>query len=405
MLNHGSVFATAGSVGLGLGLGLSTTKRCPTIAKQRRVSDSGSFKVGSIRFSRNSLGKPLQIEFQGYSGRNCGKEDCSRNYAVTEKGDGGSNRPPISDGNGGGGDDDDENDKNGNGAEEPELLNLAEAEAISAEKGVQLPNDFKVAAQGDGLRAETLNKFLQLQGLLFIGFLMHGLPWVRDRLIVDPKFLFKILAEVGIDSGCATVAEVRKRGEHFWDEFEFYLSDMVVGIVLDVALVSLLAPVAIVGKFPKCMQETGIRRWLGRLPSAVFESSIAGVREYTVMDRIACYFVKGIEYGIVGMGCGFVGQGAANSCMLLRRHLNGGATEGDVPIPPLVKTALVWGLFMAVSSNTRYQIVVGLEKLVDLSIAKKVPQVAYLTTIIIRFINNIIGGENFIDMARWAGVQ
>lgn len=32
-------------------------------------------------------------------------------------------------------------------------------------------------------------------------------------------------------------------------------------------------------------------------------------------------------------------------------------------------------------------------------------QVAYLTTTIIRFINNIIGGEQFIDMARWAGIQ
>lgn len=88
-----------------------------------------------------------------------------------------------------------------------------------------------------------------------------------------------------------------------------------------------------------------------------------------------------------------------------RRHLAGGASKDDVAVPPLIKTALVWGLFMGVSSNTRYQIVVGLERLVDLSIAKRVPQVAYVTTIIIRFVNNVIGGENFIDMARWAGVQ
>ena len=41
----------------------------------------------------------------------------------------------------------------------------------------------------------------------------------------------------------------------------------------------------------------------------------------------------------------------------------------------------------------------------DLTIAKKVPQAAYVATILIRFVNNIIGGEQFIDMARWAGVQ
>lgn len=71
----------------------------------------------------------------------------------------------------------------------------------------------------------------------------------------------------------------------------------------------------------------------------------------------------------------------------------------------MFKTALVWALFMGVSSNTRYQIVVGLERLVDMSIAKRVPQIAYFTTIGIRFVNNVIGGENFIDLARWAGVQ
>lgn len=51
------------------------------------------------------------------------------------------------------------------------------------------------------------------------------------------------------------------------------------------------------------------------------------------------------------------------------------------------------------------QTVFGLERLVDMTIAKKVPQIAYATTIGIRFVNNVIGGENFIDMARWAGVQ
>lgn len=51
------------------------------------------------------------------------------------------------------------------------------------------------------------------------------------------------------------------------------------------------------------------------------------------------------------------------------------------------------------------QIVFGLERLVDMTIARSVPQVAYGTTIAIRFVNNVIGGENFIDMARWAGVQ
>lgn len=67
----------------------------------------------------------------------------------------------------------------------------------------------------------------------------------------------QIGAEIAIDVCCATVAEVRKRGEKFWGEFEFYLSDLAVGMVLDIVLVTLLAPVAVIGKYPKAVESTG----------------------------------------------------------------------------------------------------------------------------------------------------
>lgn len=66
-----------------------------------------------------------------------------------------------------------------------------------------------------------------------------------------------MFSEVTIDCGCATVAEVRKRGDDFWCEFEFYLSDLIVGCVLDVVLVTLLAPVAVIGAHPNSAQATG----------------------------------------------------------------------------------------------------------------------------------------------------
>lgn len=88
-----------------------------------------------------------------------------------------------------------------------------------------------------------------------------------------------------------------------------------------------------------------------------------------------------------------------------RRALQGGAKEDDVEVPDLFRTTLVWGMFMGLSSNTRYQIVFGLERLVDSTVGRRRPLVSRYTTVGIRFVNNVIGGENFIDMARWAGVQ
>ena len=64
------------------------------------------------------------------------------------------------------------------------------------------------------------------------------------------------------------------------------------------------------------------------------------------------------------------------------------------------------GVFLAVSSNTRYQIINGLERLVEASpMAKQVPPVAMAFTVGVRFANNVYGGMQFVDWARLSGVQ
>lgn len=48
--------------------------------------------------------------------------------------------------------------------------------------------------------------------------------------------------QIVIDSVCATLAEIQKRGKDFWAEFELYAADLLVGIAVDIALVGMLAP-------------------------------------------------------------------------------------------------------------------------------------------------------------------
>lgn len=55
------------------------------------------------------------------------------------------------------------------------------------------------------------------------------------------------MLQIVIDSGCATFAEIKKRGKDFWAEFELYAADMLVGVVVDIALVGMLAPYARIG--------------------------------------------------------------------------------------------------------------------------------------------------------------
>lgn len=42
---------------------------------------------------------------------------------------------------------------------------------------------------------------MMYQKLFALKFLVMNVPWIRDRLIADSRFLFKVGAEILIDSG------------------------------------------------------------------------------------------------------------------------------------------------------------------------------------------------------------
>lgn len=308
-------------------------------------------------------------------------------------------------GNGGGGGG---GDGNGDGEEEREFGRILKFDDVIKEadaRGVRLPEDMLEAAKATGIREVFLQRYLDLQGSgWLLGFLMNSCSMFRDRMLADPSFLFKVGTEVVIDSCCATFAEVQKRGENFWAEFELFAADLLVGVVVDIALVGMLAPYARIGQRPVSRGLLGqMQRAYSSLPSSVFEAERPGCK-FTVKQRIASFFYKGVLYGSVGFGCGLIGQGIANLIMNTKRCIK--KSDEDVPVPPLVQSAVLWGVFLAVSSNTRYQIVNALEQVVEFSpLAKKIPPVAMAFTVGVRFANNIYGGMQFVDWARWSGVQ
>ncbi|CAH9080070.1 unnamed protein product [Cuscuta epithymum] len=306
-------------------------------------------------------------------------------------------------GGGGGG-----NENGGNDKEEDELGPILKFEEVMREaesRGAKLPADMLEAAKSVGIQKVLLLRYLDLQGSVWpLGPAIRSCSMLRNRMLVDPSFLFKVGAEIVIDTACATFAEVQKRGKDFWAEFELYAADMLVGVVVNVALVGLLAPYARIGQPSTSQGFLGrLQRSYGALPSSVFEAERPGCK-FTINQRMAAYFYKGILYGLVGFGCGIVGQGIANLIMTAKRSVK--KSEEDVPVPPLIKSAALWGVFLGISSNTRLQIVTGLERLVESSpAAKQYPPVAMAFTVGVRFANNVYAGMQFVDWARWSGVQ
>ncbi|XP_025014990.1 protein RETICULATA, chloroplastic isoform X2 [Ricinus communis] len=324
---------------------------------------------------------------------------------VGDCGTGGNGKfPSGGGGNGGGGDGESE----GEDIEEKEFGPILKYEEVMKEverRGASLPADMLDAAKGPGIRKLLLLRYLDLQGSGgILGFLMKSCSMLRNRMLADPSFLFKIGTEIVIDSCCATFAEIQKRGEDFWAEFELYVADLLVGVVVNVALVGMLAPYVRIGQPSVSKGFLGrLQHAYGALPSSVFEAERPGC-SFSLNQRIATYFYKGVLYGSVGFACGIIGQGIANLIMTAKRSIK--KSEDDIPVPPLLKSAALWGVFLAVSSNTRYQIINGLERVVEASpLAKQVPPVAMAFTVGVRFANNVYGGMQFVDWARWSGVQ
>ncbi|RZR92355.1 hypothetical protein BHM03_00020631, partial [Ensete ventricosum] len=279
-------------------------------------------------------------------------------------------------------------------------------------------------------------------------------------------------AQIVIDSCCATFAEVQKRGKDFWAEFELYAADLLVGIVVDIALVGLLAPYVRIGR-PSVSASTGflgsLKRGFEALPSSslflfltvflkpkdqaanlLFSNGLGHTFTRVQIDPIwlldleVCYtaayhsvqmtfvWLAYTEYLVVSCFSEFL--------FIMSRSVR--KSDEDIPVPPLVKSAVLWGMrinakhdsldksllyvefattscclipdesacnsgvFLAVSSNTRYQIVNGLERVVEASpFAKRIPPIAMAFTVGVRFANNIYGGMQFVDWARWSGVQ
>ncbi|KAJ0258833.1 Protein RETICULATA [Hirschfeldia incana] len=258
----------------------------------------------------------------------------------------------FNNGGGGGGDGGGGGGGGGEGGEEDyeekefgPLLKFEEVMRETEARGATLPSDMLESAKTFGIRKLILLRYLDLQSSAgILGFAIRSWSMLRNRMLADPSFLFKIGTEIVIDSCCATVAEVQKRGKDFWAEFELYVADLLVGVVVNVALVGMLAP------FVRFGQPSASSGFLGRmlnaynaLPSSVFEAERPGC-SFSAQQRLATYFYKGIMYGAVGFGCGIVGQGIANLIMTAKRSIN--KSEEDIPVPPLIKSAALWGIYI-----------------------------------------------------------
>ncbi|KAG6789484.1 hypothetical protein POTOM_005582 [Populus tomentosa] len=263
-------------------------------------------------------------------------------------GDGGVGGGGISGGGGGGNDDGgDAGSRNKNEA----ILALAEV-GRSLES---LPKDLAAAIEAGRVPGSIVSRYLELEkSAVFRWLLQFG--GFKERLLADDLFLTKVAIECGVGIFTKTAAELERRREKFTKELDFVFADVVMAIIADFMLVWLPAPTVSL-RPPLALSAGPVSKFFYSCPDNAFQVALAGT-SYSFLQRIGAILRNGAKLFAVGTGASLVGVGITNALINARKAFDK-SFAGEAEDVPILSTSVAYGVYMAVSSNLRYQILAG----------------------------------------------
>lgn len=214
-----------------------------------------------------------------------------------------------------------------------------------------------------------------------IGLFING--W-RARVLADPQFPFKVLMEELVGVSACVLGDMASRPNFGLNELDFVFCTLVVGSILNFVLMYLLAPTAVASSA------------VTSLPSYMFEPG-----PFSLLDRIGTFAYKGATFAGVGFAAGLAGTAISNGLIALRKLLDPEFETPNKP-PPTVLNATTWALHMGLSSNFRYQTLNGLEFVMEKALS---PGAFKTSVVVLRCLNNVLGGMSFVMLARLTGSQ
>lgn len=212
----------------------------------------------------------------------------------------------------------------------------------------------------------------------------------RSRVAADPQFPFKVLMEEVVGVSSCVLGDMASRPNFGLNELDFVFSTLVVGSIMNFVLMYLLAPTM------SASVQTMPSIFAGSPTSHMFEPGA-----YSLLSRVGTFVYKGTLFAAVGFAAGLAGTALSNGLIKLRKKMDP-TFETPNKAPPMVLNAITWAIHMGVSSNFRYQTLNGIEYL----LAKGLPPVLFKSSVVVlRCLNNILGGMSFVVLARLTGSQ
>ncbi|CAA0821406.1 Protein of unknown function (DUF3411 [Striga hermonthica] len=232
-------------------------------------------------------------------------------------------------------------------------------------------------------------KPVSVDGFGPVGAFING--W-RSRVLADPQFPFKVLMEELVGVSACVLGDMASRPNFGLNELDFVFSTLVVGSIMNFVLMYLLAPTM----SASASTHTLPFFFAGSPTSHMFEPG-----PYTLLGRFGTFIYKGAVFAAVGFTAGLVGTVISNGLIAVRKKMDPSLETPNKP-PPTLLNAVAWAGHMGLSSNLRYQTLNGIEYL----LGKGFPPLLFKTSVVVlRCVNNILGGMSFVVLARLTGSQ
>ncbi|KAJ0959846.1 hypothetical protein J5N97_000446 [Dioscorea zingiberensis] len=297
-------------------------------------------------------------------------------------------------GGGGGGEDGDSNRRNKTEA----FLALAEI-GRSLES---LPSDLAAAIDAGRIPGSIVHRFAELEkSPVFRWLLQFG--GFKERLLADDLFLTKVAIECGVGIFTKTAAEWERRREKFVKELDFVFADVVMALIADFMLVWLPAPTVSL-RPPLAFTAGPISKFFYSCPDNAFQVALAGT-SYSLLQRVGAIVRNGSKLFVVGTGASLIGTGITNALINMRKAFDKDFA-GEAEDVPIISTSVAYGVYMAVSSNLRYQILAGvIEQRILEPMLHSQKLLLSASCFVVRTGNTFLGSLMWVDYARWTGIQ
>lgn len=276
-----------------------------------------------------------------------------------------------------------------------------------SDSAMVFPEDWQAAIESGKVTRAMQQRYSELAASRLLSTFLRWQGF-EERLLADPGFLVKVAIEVGIGIGTKTTAEATKRGAAFYSELDFVFANLLMALVADFCLVWLPAPTVSwrseTDTATSALKRSAVWEFVQSCPDNCFQKVQPSSETFTIGQRVGALAVNGAKLLAVGTVASLVGVGIINTIIIARHNLD----PGWVPLNPpqnILQTSVAYGVYMAVSSNLRYQLIAGIVEERGIEVWFKSPRVRGACSFVVRTLNTFVGSLLWLDFVRLLGMQ